>query len=274
MKFLKTSNKIRSIICISSLFFFTSFSQAQTLTATEIMHAVDARYTGDTQLWNSTLVLIDNKERERVRSLRLYTINKDDVDKTVMFFLAPTDVYGTAYMTFDWEDKNKEDDSWLYLPALEKIKRVASSEESGAFMGSDFSYADINGLDVDDYDYVIKNASELVDGHDCWVLESTPKTRAVIDKTGYTHSTLWIRKDNFFNVQSIINVEKGKRVKYFSAKDVKEIQGVWTPMVMQMVTTRNGKREHSSVFKLTEVRYNEAVSESLFDTQALQRGVP
>lgn len=264
---------MRSLFFSFALIFLCTPTFAETLSADDIMQRLDDRYTGDTSITESTLVLIDQKGRERVRQLKLFGIDKPEVEKSVMFFLSPADVQGTAYMTYDWEDNGKEDDSWLYLPAMEKIKRVASSEESGSFMGSDFSYTDINGIDIEDFNYTMEKDSDVIDGHDCWVVKSEPKNEDIIDKTGYTGSTLWVRKDNFMNVQSIINVKKGKRVKYFSAKDIEEIQGVWTAKTLQMVTTRNDKLEHSSVFRIDSVQYNQNVDETMFDTQAMQRGL-
>ena len=249
------------------------FSYGKALSADEIMKKVDDRYTGDTQTSESVLVLIDNKDRQRVRDLTLFGIEKLDVEKSMIYFRSPSDVKGTAYMSFDWTDESKEDDSWLYLPALQRITRVAASDESGAFMGSDFSYTDINGTDYEDFTYAMQKESDMVDGHDCWVIESTPKNESIVDKTGYTSSTSWVRKDNFMTIKAIINVKKGKRVKYFTASDVEEIQGIWTAKTLQMVTTRRGEKEHASLFKINSIKYNEDVDESMFDTQAMQRGI-
>lgn len=265
-------------ILVSSLVLMIGIdAQAETningLSATEIMQRVDERYTGDTSLSRAQLVLIDKRGRERIRDLKMLSIDKSDVEKSLIFFMAPDDVQGTSYMSFEWEDDKKEDDSWLYLPAMQKIQRVAGSEESGYFMGSDFSYADINGLDFEDFSYTLLKESEEVDGHDCWVIESIPKDDSIIKKTGYTRSQSWVRKDIFMSVKAIINVKKGKRVKYFSANDIENIQGVWTAQTLQMVGTHKGKKEHASVFKISDVKYNEDVDESLFDTQVMQRGL-
>ena len=266
-------------LMILTLFFATALTNTtiaedlNTLSAEEIMKRVDDRYTGDTSLSEAQLILIDKRDRKRIRNLKLFGIEKDDVEKSMIFFMSPSDVKGTGYMSFDWENESREDDSWLYLPALQKIQRVAGSEESGFFMGSDFSYADINGIDYEDFNYELINSSEIVDGHDCWVIKSIPKNEDVIKKTGYLESTSWVRKDIFFSVKSIINVKKGKRVKYFAAKDIQNIQGIWTAMTLQMVSTHKGKKEHSSVLKITDRVYNTDVDESMFDTQVMQRGI-
>jgi outer membrane lipoprotein-sorting protein len=241
--------------------------------ATEVMRKVQDRYTGDTQIATSVLTLIDNKGRKRTRDLKMFRLENDTVEKSVIFFLSPADVKGTAYMSFDWSDPAKEDDAWLYLPALQQVKRVAASDESGSFMGSDFSYTDINGIEFEDFTYTLLRESESVQGQDCWVIESLPKDERIIKKTGYTRSESWVRKDIFMVVQSKIEVQKGKRVKYYSATDIEQIDQIWTAKTLQMVTTRNGQKEHASQIQFGEILYNQQVDESLFDTQAMQRGI-
>lgn len=254
-----------SIFCLQA--------NAESLDAYTIMKKVDEREEGDTRSSQATLILIDKQDRQRVREISMFAFEHDDVEKTLMVFRSPSDVAGTSYMSWDWVDENKEDDSWLYLPALQKIRRVASSDESGSFMGSDFSYADINGLELNDFSYTLDKESELVDGHDCWVITSTPKHEEAIDETGYTSATSWIRKDAYMTVKAVINVKKGKRVKYFSVKDIEQIDGIWTAHTLQMVTTKKDAKEHASVLKIQDVVYNKGVDESMFDTAAMQRGL-
>ncbi len=269
MKLMKKTSVLTLIA--ASLFSISSFAAG--LTAEQIMHKVDARDTGETIVSESALILIDKKKRQRVRQLKLFSKEYEGVDKSVSFFMAPADVKDTAYMSFDWDDDAKEDDSWLYLPALQKINRIASSDKSGAFMGSDFSYADIDGVDVEDFDYRLVKESEEVNGYDCWVIESIPKSKDIIKETGYVSTKSWIRKDIFMQVKAIINVKKGKRIKYFQAKDIEQIQGIWTAKTLQMVTTKRKKLEHSSVLKINAVDYQTQVDDKMFENNTLQRGL-
>jgi len=244
--------------------------------ARDIMEQVDTRYTGDTSSGLSTMVLIDRKGRERVRQIQSFSETSSDIERSVSYFLSPADVKGTGYLSLDYDSENKEDDSWLYLPALKKVKRIAAGDKSGAFMGSDFSYSDINGVNIDWYNYKLLNESEIIDGVDTWKIESRPKTefaKQVDSETGYTKSHMWIRKDNFVQVQGQIWVTKGKRVKYFSAKDIEQIDGIWTPKKIQMITTRNGKKEHITVLEINSIEYNAALDADLFSPNALQRGI-
>lgn len=262
--------KLSGLILLCSVAFY---AQAEKLDAYSIMKKVDERDEGQTRSSQATLILLDKQDRQRVREISILAFEKDDVEKNLMVFRSPSDVAGTSYMSWDWVDEEKEDDSWLYMPALKKIRRVASSDESGSFMGSDFSYADINGLELNDFEYKIEKESEEVDGHDCWVINTLPKHKEAIDETGYTSATSWVRKDAFMIVKGIINVKKGKRVKYFSVKDIEKIDGIWTAHTLQMITTKNDQKEHASVLKIVDVVYNKDVDENLFDTAAMQRGL-
>ncbi len=248
---------------------------ANSLSAAAIVEKMDSRYTGDSSSALAQLILIDRRHRERVRDIQLYSMETPEVEKTVSFFLAPTDVAGTAYMNFDYSAA-RDDDSWLYLPALKQVRRVAAGDRSGAFMGSDFTYSDINGVNIDWYNYKILDDKARVDDAETWLIESTPKPEfadRVARETGYEKSHLWIRKDNFVQVQGKIWVTRGKRIKYFSAQQLEKIDDIWTPMRLQMITTRNGEREHASVFQFRNVVYNQHADESLFSTQAMQRGL-
>jgi len=271
--FIKKRYFYAAMLLANVMFFLPQLVFAEEASAADIMQKVDKRYTGETSTSDATLVLIDKNDRQRIRELTLFSKETEVVEKSIIYFRTPSDVKNTAYMAFEWKDEGKEDDSWLYLPALQKVRRVAASDESGAFMGSDFSYTDINGTDYEDFNYSLENSSDPVDGQDCWLIKSLPKDDRVIKKTGYTESLSWVRKDNFIVVKAIIQVKKGKRTKYFTAKDIENIQGVWTAQTLQMITTRKKQREHSSVFKIRNIQYNKGVDDSMFDTQAMQRGL-
>lgn len=251
-------------------------ANAKEMTAYQIMKQVDERYNGDTSVADSSMILIDARDRQRVRDLKVYTKDYGDNSKGISFFQSPADIKGTAYLNYDWDAEGKEDDSWLYLPALQKVKRIAAGDKSDPFLGSDFSYADINGLELDWYNYTIINNSDPVDGSDCWVIEVVPKAEfkdKSEETTGYEKSQTWIRKDNFMSVRGKIWVKRGNKVKYFSASDIRQIDGVWTAMKLQMITTKNDKRQHASVFQLHDITYNQPLGDELFSTEAMQRGI-
>lgn len=268
-------NSHRLLPFVMLLFAPSTPALADDLRAPEIVERMDERYTGDSSRSEAKLILIDHKGRERVRDLQMFSLEQSDVEKSILFFRSPADVAGTSYLNHDYEG-GRDDDSWLYLPALKQVRRVASGDRSGAFMGSDFTYSDINGVTIDWYQYQMLDENAEIDGEPAWLIESTPKpefAEKVKDETGYEKSHLWIRQDNFVQVQGKIWMKKGNRIKYYSASDLQKIDDIWTPMRLQMVTTRNGEKEHASVFRFSDMTYNEHTDEELFTTQAMQRGL-
>ena len=265
---------MRKLNLLSIIFVCMAIAGASNaLTAYEIMKKVDERDTVQTQVSKATMVLIDKKDRKRVRKLQLFSKEFVDGDKAISFFISPSDVKDTAFLSYDWEDEEREDDSWLYLPSMQRVNRIASGDKSNSWMGSDFTFSDVEGTELNDYNYELLAESDPVDGHDCWKIQSVPKSKDVIEKTGYLKSVFWVRKDALLIVRNIINVKKGKRIKYFSAKDIENINGIWTARTIQMVTTKNKKVQHSSVFKLDEIVYNNDVKDSMFEVETMQRGL-
>ena len=112
------------------------------------MERVDARDDGDNATQDMEMILIDKNGNQRVREIRSLPPRRGEDTYSIMFFLSPADVKDTGFLTYDYDDDEKDDDQWLYLPALKKTKRIASGDKSGSFMGSDFSYADMTNREA------------------------------------------------------------------------------------------------------------------------------
>ena len=249
---------------------------AAEMSALEVMRQADTRYDGDTALADFTMILIDRRERERRRNLMIYSKDYGEDTRSFSFFESPADIRGTSYLNFDWADPERDDDSWLYLPALQRVRRIAGSDTSDSFLGSDFTYADINGIEIEWWDYEFINESEVIEGQDTWVIEANPKPgfkEKAEDSTGYSRLQFWIRKDNFVQLRGQAWELRGNRVKFFSASDIEEIDGIWTINRLQAITTRNGRREHASVLQLNSIEYNLDLDDDLFTTDNMQRGI-
>ena len=130
---------------------------AEPPTGREIMERVDARDDGDnSDVQDLEMVLIDKRGASSAcASCARYGRDVGEDKQSIMFFLSPADVEDTGFLTYDYDDPARDDDQWLYLPALTKTKRIASSDKSGSFMGSDFSYADMTERPLDHYDYTL-----------------------------------------------------------------------------------------------------------------------
>ena len=271
-----TARRLKSALyscCI--LFMFPASSLSAEYSAEEVMRRVDEREAGDSSVSDITLVLIDRRERQRIRNLKLYSKNYGEDTKTLSLFESPADIRGTAYLNFDWNDSLRDDDSWLYLPALQRVKRLASSDTSDSFLGSDFTYADINGFEIDWYDYSFVNESEMIDGEDCWVIEMIAKSEfkdRAEEATGYSKMQSWVSKEKFIQLRGQFWELKGNRIKFFTASEVELVEDIWTVKRLQAITTRNDRQEHASILQIKSIDYNVDVADELLTTQAMQRG--
>ncbi|MBU1418553.1 MAG: outer membrane lipoprotein-sorting protein [Proteobacteria bacterium] len=244
--------------------------------AREIMEMVDGRDDGDRSIADMQMVLFDRHNSQRHRSIRSFGIDKGEDRYNLMFFHSPADVKGTGFMTYDYEADGKDDDQWLYLPALRKTKRIASSDKSGSFMGSDFSYSDLTKKRLNDYTYTFhkKQAEALVYGMQCWVIESVPKNAKIIKETGYTRSILFVRQDNMMVVRAIYYVKDGGDLKYFDVKKMEKIDDIWTALEIHMTRKKGSQTVHRTILTLTNVKYNQdSVDETLFTTRRLEKGL-
>lgn len=242
--------------------------------ARAIMQRVDARDDGDNQTADMQMILIDKHGAERKRLISVFTKDQGEDTLRLMFFLEPADVRDTGFLTWDYDDSARDDDQWLYLPALKKTKRIASSDKSNAFMGSDLNYSDMTSRDLEDYDFnFYKKRKEMeIDGQRIWVIEALPRSRKVIDETGYKKSLLFVRDDIDFIVRSISWEKSGGYIKYMESKTLQQIDGVWVATEMHVKKTLNKKPVHRTVLRLTDVKFNQPLEADFFSTRQLEKG--
>jgi len=241
------------------------------MSAREIMQQVDDRDDGDNQLNDMTMTLIDKNGSKRIRTIRSYNKDKGEDKQRIMFFLSPADVKDTAFLTYDYDAYEKDDDQWLYLPALRKSKRIASSDKSGSFMGSDFNYSDMTRKNLDAYDFRIVK-QQAVHGADTWLIEALPKTEEEIDESGYKKSLLFVRQDNFVVVRAVHWTSEGNRLKYQDVSGLEQIDGIWTITDMSMTTKKGKTTLHRTELQFRNIRYNQALSEEMFTLRRLEQG--
>ena len=241
--------------------------------AREIMQKVNDRDDGDNQTSEMEMILIDRRGNKRVRRIKSFRKDRGKDSLTLMFFLSPADVKNTGFLTFDYDAPGKDDDQWLYLPALGKTKRIASSDKSGAFMGSDFNYSDLTEPDLEDYDYTLLRQSEKVKGVDTWRIQATPRRPEVAEDTGYSKSVLWVRKDNYMVIRSVRWVHKSPRRKFFQVKKLERIDGIWVATEMQTVTKQGKRKVHTTVLRFLNVKFNQNLTERMFTTRRLEKGL-
>ena len=246
---------------------------AYALTGRDIMQKVNDRDDGDRSISEMEMILIDKNGKQRVRKIKTYGREQGQQTQSLMFFLTPADVKNTGFLTYDYDESGKDDDQWLYLPALRKTKRIASGDKSGSFMGTDLNYSDMTSPDIDLYKYTLMKETK-VRGQKVWQIKSVPKTKAEAEKSGYSKSVIWIRQDNYMMTRAVRWVYNKKRNKYFDAKKIEKTDGIWIATELH-VTTKSGKKTlHKTILLQKNIHFNQAeVNEGMFTVRRLEKGL-
>jgi outer membrane lipoprotein-sorting protein len=242
--------------------------------AAKIMAAVEDRDTGDKMAARMQMTITDGSGVARQRVVQSRSMRFAGGRKQLMIFEGPADVRNTALLSIDWDDGAKDDDQWLYLPSLRKSTRISGAGKSGAFMGSDLSYADMTKKDPKHYDYTLAKADVKVAGEDCWLIEARPKTAKEKSETGYVKSLVWISKTRLLPLQSKIWVAEGRKIKLIRSDQIKRIGKVWVPHRMSVRTVRGKEVLSTTVLDFLSVKLDDpSVKESDFSTRRLEQGI-
>lgn len=211
------------------------------------------------------MVLISKRGEKSERELRVKTLEgsgEAEGDKGLTIFDTPADVRGTALLT--WSYKEKDDDQWLYLPALRRVKTIASKNQSGSFMGSEFAYEDMKSQEVEKYSYIFLR-EEACGELTCFVSERYPSD----ENSGYTRQVVWMDTGEY-RVQKVDYYDrKQSLLKTLSMEGYQQYKDkFWRPAKMVMVNHQTGK---STELHWTEYKFGAGLSEADFNQNSLMR---
>lgn len=211
------------------------------------------------------LMILKNKHgQESVRKIRTSTLEvKGDGDKSLIIFDTPRDVKGTAFLNFT--HKQGDDDQWIYLPALKRVKRISSRNKSGSFMGSEFAYEDIASQEVEKYSYKwIRD--ESFEGRECFVIERYPVDRK---NSGYTRQRVWLDQDEYREWKVEYYDRKNALLKTLTFRDYQRyLDRYWRADKMLMVNHQNGK---STELVFSDYRFRVGLKDRDFNKNSLKR---
>jgi len=219
---------------------------------------------------DATFTLINKTGQERVRKTFGTTkLEENGIDNMRMTrFLSPPDVKGTVSLLIEHSDK--DDDIWIYLPALKKVRRLVSNNKKDSFVGTDFSYADVIGYKVGEWNYKLLK-EELVEGQPCYVIEAIPKSETVKINNGYSKRIGWLRKDNLMAVKMDYWDEAGQLLKTSTYSDIQLVdktRGKWQAMRLEATNVQTG---HRTVIKFDNFKANQQVKDEFFTTRYMEK---
>ena len=210
-----------------------------------------------------TMVIRDRHGRESVRQMRFKVLEvPEDGDKSLFVFDRPPDVRGTALLTH--AHINAQDDQWLYLPALKRVKRINAAKRSGSFMGSEFSYEDMSSLEVEEYTYKYLR-DEPCGALNCTVIEQTPLDK----KSGYSRKLVWQDTVELRTWKMELYDRKGSHLKTLTLADYQLfLDRYWRAGQQTMLNHLTGA---STVLEWTNFQFQSSLSDREFTRTALQR---
>ena len=236
------------------------------MTADEIMKKSQAAflYPGADLKARVMMKLISKGGQERVREMMMLRKNYGEPrseQKYFMYFFQPADVRNMTFMVYKYPGKDA--DRWLFVPAINMVRRIAAQDKRSSFVGSDFTYEDISGRNLeDDTHTVVKD--EKIGTRDCTVIKSTPKAAEM----EYSYKLSWIDKATFLPIKEEYYDKKGELYRVFSADEIKDVKGHPTIMKRSMKNLLSG---HMTEVSFLKADYNVGIEDSLFTERYLKQ---
>jgi hypothetical protein len=218
---------------------------------------------------NATFTLTGKDGQTRVRKTLGHTRLQDGSEDNMRLvrFVAPADIKGTSILLV--EHAGADDDMWLYLPALGKVRRLAPANKKDSFVGTDFSYADVIGYKPQEWTHKLVR-EETVDGTPCWVIESLPASDTVRDTNGVGKRLTWVGKPHHVTLRSEAWDAALQPLKRIVASDIREVGSNqrWQAMRTEAENLQTG---HRTTIQYDDFQADRNVPASLFTTKELEK---
>ncbi len=266
-------NKIKSLT--TALLLITTqtvIANTSLPTGEQIAKNINARNEGISLSRNMQMILTDKRGKQRIRETISYRKYFGDEKRTVIHYLKPRNVKKTAFLTYDYPEANKDDDQWLYLPAMRKVRRISASDRGDYFLGTDFTYEDIKKESkVTLADYTRKTLREEdLNGNPVYVIEAIPTNDETAKELGYGKVIQWVDKNIWMTRKSEFYDTRGKLLKTTLFKDIKQVDTIWTAYSLEV---DNHKTGHKTVFNFSNIVYDKGVRDDFFTQRAIRRGL-
>ncbi len=220
-----------------------------------------AYYQGKDGRASASLTITDGQGRERLREFTILRTDIDDIDngeqRFYILFSRPSDVNRTAFMV--WKHVERDDDRWLYLPALDLVKRITAGDERTSFVGSHFFYEDVSGRGP------TEDVHELIDTTDeFYVVDSTPRDPSAVAFSRYRN---YIHKETFVPVRADYYDANDEIYRVYTALAVETIEGHPTVVESSMADRRSGG---TTTLRFTNIDYDLDLPEDVFTERSLR----
>lgn len=238
----------------------------------DLMQRVHARPEGNTREQTVRVELTDRRGNTRVEETRVQRLReRDGLRRTLVFYLAPVNVRGTSFLTFDYAEAGRDDDQWLYLPALRKVRRIPAADRGDSFFGTDLSYDDVKSdgrPDPADWRFTGAGSGQLGDG-ECTLVDGVPSSPRVAAELGVSRARWCIDEATLVSRRSEFWDANGNPSRVVATPEVRRIAGIWVPT---RIVAANLKTGHRTVLAMNDVRIDTPMDPTMFTQQRLARG--
>ncbi len=240
--------------------------EALAISAEEVMKKSQAAFLYQGKDFKARVImkLISKGGQERLRELTMLRKNYGEAggnQRYFIYFFQPADVKDMTFMVYKYPAR--DDDRWLFVPSINMVRRIAAHDKRSSFVGSDFTYEDVSGRDIEEDNHTIIK-EERLGNRDCYVIKSAPKAGDM----DYTYRLSWIDKENFLPLKEEYYDRKGELYKVFTADEIKEIKGFPTVTKRTMKNLQSG---HRTEVQFTKVDYNIGIEDTLFTERFLRQ---
>ncbi|MGE5342292.1 MAG: outer membrane lipoprotein-sorting protein [Candidatus Omnitrophota bacterium] len=215
-----------------------------------------------------TMTIIDKRDvKTKKKFTRIEKLDGNNDSKVLIRFLEPPDVKGTSFLTV--EHTPGDDEMWVYFASMRKVRRIAisSTDRKDQFMGSDFTYGDMNRK-VSDYNYSFIKEEKLGPVN-CYVIEEIPIDQNIKDNDGYSKKIEWISKDNYLVMKTeYYDLQKKLEKVTINSEPASLGNNKWT---IKKYEIHNLLRNHKTIIDLDKIEVNQGIRDEMFSTNYLQR---
>jgi len=244
---------------------------AAEMTGKKVMEEQRIRHRLRSEQTTTRMVLADRKGRTKERVLRIHTFTADDhLCKIMTKFLAPADIRNVGLLTWE-QGEDRDDDQWLYLPALKKVKRITSSGKKRRFMGTDLTFEDLRPENISTHEYR-RLEDTTVAGRACHVIEALPATDKERKSSGYSRRILYVRKDILITIKTEYFGRKNEKIKLATVSEIENVKDDAWRAKISVVTDM--KRGSSTTIKVEERDIDTVLEDSFFARANLRKQAP
>jgi len=248
-------------------------SAAHAVTAREVLdkarelNRTERKWTDRTQ--KLALTVVDRRGGTRTRALEVVQKKyEEDRSKSILFFSAPPEIKGTGFL--QWIDPHGQNQQWLYLPELKRVRQISGSSKRESFMGTDFSYEDLavssEILDWSESDaQATLEREEACGGETCWVIDFTPKGKDI----AYSRIRVWV--DGRYRLRRFEFIgDRDEVSKRLEIQDIRDVGAIPTAFRFEMDNVRGGSK---TIVDFSDVRYDTGVGDATFSERRLEKGL-